>query len=171
MQTTLRFGGVFLVALFGSVLAVQSGDKAKDSTFVQKASEGNLGEIEISKMVAKQTTNAKVREFANKLAEGHTKANQELSGIANKLNITVANEISKHCREMKEKLSKSSGADLDREFIAAQVKGHEEALQMYKDQAKNGQNADLKAFANKVVPTIEEHLRQARDLSKTLDKN
>jgi len=171
MQTTLRLSGVLVVALFGSMLSAQSGDKAKDSTFVQKASEGNLGEIELSKMVAKQTTNAKVREFANKLAQDHMKANQELTGIANKLNITPANEISKHCREMKEKLSKKSGGDLDREFVSAQVKAHEEALQMYKDQAKNGQSADLKAFANKVVPTIEEHLRQARDLSKTLEKN
>jgi putative membrane protein len=98
------------------------------------------------------------------------KANQELTGIATKLNITPASEISKHCREMKEKLAKTSGGDFDREFIAAQVKGHEEALQMYKDQAKNGANADLKAFAAKTIPTIEEHLRQAQELSKSLPK-
>lgn len=171
MQTTLRMGSVLLVSLFGSILAVQSGDKVKDAQFVQKVSEIDLGEIEISKMAEKQATNARVKEFAKQMVEDHQKCSQELAGIANKANLPVATAISKECREMKEKLSKTSGADFDREYMSAQVKGHQLALDLFKDQAKNGQNADLKAFATKTIPQIEEHLRTAQAISKTLDKN
>ena len=54
--------------------------------------------------------------------------------------------------------------------MSTQVKAHQEALQLAKDQAKNGQNADLKSLANKAIPTLEDHLRSAQEIQKAVSK-
>ena len=174
MMMSVRVASVLLVSLFAFNHVAQSGDKGKagsDANFVQKVSECDLAEIELAKLAAKQATNARVKEFANRMMTDHQKCSDELTTIAKKQNLRLTTEISQQRRDAREKLSKTSGADFDRQYISGQVKAHREAVELFKDQAKSGQNADLRNFANKQLPTIEEHLRQAQDIERTLDKS
>ena len=56
-------------------------------------------------------------------------------------------------------MSKKSGAEFDSAYIHAQVAGHEKMQELLKQAAKNSKDADLKAFAEKTLPTVEKHHR------------
>jgi putative membrane protein len=56
-------------------------------------------------------------------------------------------------------MSKKSGAEFDSAYIHAQVAGHEKMQELLKQEAKNSKDADLKAFAEKMLPTVEKHHR------------
>jgi putative membrane protein len=62
----------------------------------------------------------------------------------------------------------ASGAAFDRGFIEAQVKAHQEAIALFEKQANGGGDADLKAFAQKQLPALRNHLKQAQDLQAKL---
>jgi len=46
------------------------------------------------------------------------------------------------------------------------VKDHEEDVRLFNTQAKEGTDAELRSFAVKTLPTLEEHLNMARNLAK-----
>ena len=62
----------------------------------------------------------------------------------------------------------ASGAAFDRGFVDAQVKAHQEAIALFEKQANGGGDADLKAFAEKQLPGLRNHLKQAQDLQAKL---
>ena len=62
----------------------------------------------------------------------------------------------------------ATGAAFDRGFIEAQVKAHQEAITLFEQQAQNGADADIKAFAQKQLPGLRNHLKQAQDLQAKL---
>ena len=62
----------------------------------------------------------------------------------------------------------ASGAAFDRGFIEAQVKAHQEAVALFETQANGGGDAELKAFAQKQLPALRNHLKQAQDLQAKL---
>jgi putative membrane protein len=65
----------------------------------------------------------------------------------------------------------TTGAEFDRGFIEAQVKAHQEAIALFEKQANDGDDGDLKAFAQKQLPALRNHLKQAQDLQAKLKTN
>jgi putative membrane protein len=45
------------------------------------------------------------------------------------------------------------------------VTDHEKAVQFFSTVAKEGQDAAIKAFASQTLPTLQEHLQMARQLT------
>jgi putative membrane protein len=149
----------------------EAGQKGSaDATFVQKASESNLVEIALGELAARQASNPRVKEFGSKMATDHGKVSKELADVASKNGIKVTTVMSKSHRDMIDNMSKRQGADFDSEYMNHQVKAHEASKTLFSNQAKNGQNADVKAFASKTLPVIEEHLNMAREVAKSVKK-
>ena len=56
---------------------------------------------------------------------------------------------------------------LSRTFI---TKSHQDTLLFaaFKREVNNGQNPDIKNFASQMLPTLEDHLKQAREMEKSV---
>ena len=169
MFTSLRLGVFLTLSLLGGGIHSYSGeiDKKSDATFVLKASGSDLAEIEFAKLAMKQASNARVREFAAKMVKDHTQSSEELAPIAEKHGFALAKDVDSKHKDVCEKLKKLSGAEFDREYMTNQVKAHQTAVKLFTQQSKSGQNADLRAFASKVLPTIQEHLKMAKELDQS----
>jgi putative membrane protein len=70
--------------------------------------------------------------------------------------------------EQSEPWMSATGAAFDRGFIDAQVKAHQEAIALFEQEAKGGSDNELKAFAQKQLPGLRNHLKQAQDLQAKL---
>ena len=51
-----------------------------------------------------------------------------------------------------------SGSSFDKDYIESQVKAHKETLELLKKEIDSGKDADAKAFASEILPTVEAHL-------------
>jgi putative membrane protein len=131
--------------------------------FVKMVAISDMFEIESSK-IAQQKADAASRKFAAKMIEDHTKTSAELKGLAPKANIELPTAMDSSHQSKVDKLKALGGADLDREYDAMQVDAHESAVSLFERYAKGGDNADLKAFAQKHLPHLQEHLKMAREL-------
>jgi hypothetical protein len=60
-----------------------------------------------------------------------------------------------------------SGEAFDRAYMREMVTGHQMMLDMFRKESQNGSDADVKAWAAKMVPSIQEHLNMAQTASRT----
>jgi putative membrane protein len=131
---------------------------SSDVKFAQNAAGGGMAEIELSKLAGQKSTNTKIKDFATMMVTDHSKAGDSLAVIAKSKNITLPTALDADHQKKYDDLSKMSGADFDKGYIKIMVDDHQGALKLMQDEAANGKDADLKAFAGKVVTTVQMHL-------------
>jgi putative membrane protein len=148
----------------GSVCAKDTQVGVADQVFAMMAASGGLTEVQLGKLAADQAASPEVKQFAQRLVQDHNKANQELLTIAEEKDFSVPKELDDVHEDVVELFSKLEGTQFDREYLRYQVMHHEKATAEFAVQAKAGQDPDLKAFAAKQLPTLQEHLQRVRDL-------
>ncbi|MFD2145830.1 DUF4142 domain-containing protein [Mucilaginibacter antarcticus] len=131
---------------------------ADDAKFAVDAANGGMAEVDLGALAKNKATNAGVKDFAAMMVADHSKANDELKALAQKLNITLPATINDEVIKIKEDLSKKSAAEFDKAYVSAMVTDHKKDVKMFEDAAKNNKSEDLKAFAAKTLPTLKHHL-------------
>ena len=66
---------------------------------------------------------------------------------------------------MADKWATLHGAAFDQAYMAGQLADHEEAVRLFTTQAQQGKDAELKAFAAKILPALQGHLQLARNIT------
>ncbi|HVL57959.1 MAG TPA: DUF4142 domain-containing protein [Burkholderiaceae bacterium] len=139
-----------------------------DRKFVTEAAASGMAEVQLSKLAMERAANPQVREFAQRMVEDHTKANQELMQIASAKGLELPTELQRGDRRTLDKLTKAEGADFDRQFIDWQVDEHQSAIKQFEREAKDGKDPQLQQFAQKHLPALKEHLQMAKQLDSQL---
>jgi putative membrane protein len=144
-----------------STAAVDSGD----AKFATNAAGGGMAEIQLSKLAGQKSTNTKIKDFAAMMVTDHSKAGDSLATIAKNKNITLPTALDADHQKKYDDLSKMSGADFDKGYVKIMVDDHQGALKLMQDEAANGKDPDLKAFAGKTATTVQMHLDAINKIS------
>jgi len=162
-----KYTALAAVLLAPSLFAAGEPNDAQIAAIVVSA---NQVDIDAGNLAVKQSSDAKVREFAQRMVTDHTAVNQSAVELVTKLKVTPeANATSKsledggtqnlaHLRTLK-------GRDFDKAYIDHEVTYHQQVLSAL-DTAliPNAKNAELKALLVKVRPAFVAHLEHARML-------
>jgi putative membrane protein len=135
-----------------------------DRKFMQDAAEGGLFEVQSGQLAANKASDDKVKQFANKLVEDHQSANNELVQMANTKGLELPAAPSRSQRREIEKLGKESGSKFDQDFAKAEIKDHEQDIKKFEKASGKVKDPDLKAWIDKTLPHLREHLAMAKDL-------
>jgi len=133
-----------------------------DADFAVKMADAGMFAVEMGKLALQNAASPKVKEYAQMMIDEHTKANNELMEAARTKNITLPAGLSDKCQKKFGELSEKKGKDFDKEYMSAMVDDHEEVLDVLNKQAENGNDADLKAWAQSKVGGIKQHLETAK---------
>lgn len=137
-----------------------------DKQFLRDAAMGGLEEVELGKLAVEKGGIDAVKQFGQKMVDDHSKANAEVKKVASAENINVPDALDAKHQARIDKLSRLSGAAFDRAYVKDQVKDHEQVVREFQNEARNGSDAAVKEFASRTLPTLQEHLTMAKDLSK-----
>jgi putative membrane protein len=136
-----------------------------DKKFMLEAARAGHAEVEAGKLASSKGSSDAVKKFGQQMADDHGKNNDELSQIAKSKGLTLPDTPDAPHRQVIKKLQGTSGSDFDTQYAKqAGVKDHEAAKKLFSNEAKNGRDPDVKAFAEKTLPTIDHHLEMARNL-------
>ena len=144
---------------------MSSAKAGTDEHFVKEAATGGMAEVQLGKLAADKASNADVKKFGQKMADDHGKANDELKTLAQNKNITLPTALDAKAKATVDRLSKLNGEAFDRAYMQEMLKDHRKDVSEFRTQAKSGKDADIKAWASKTLPTLEEHLKMAEDTS------
>lgn len=137
----------------------------EDRSFVMDAAQGGMKEVQMGKLAQEKGQSEGVKAFGKRLEADHSKANEQLKAIADSNGVKLPASMDKKHQAVVDKFSKMKGEDFDRSFAKNMVDDHKEDLSKFRKEAQKGQNSELKQFASQTVPTLEEHLKMAQDLS------
>ncbi|MGC3947879.1 MAG: DUF4142 domain-containing protein [Chryseolinea sp.] len=166
--TTANISPVNRGASSGPVISASSISFADDKDFVMKAAEAGLLEIKAAQLAAKTSSNEQIKSFVDAMIKDHGSANAELLALAKKKSMTPRSALSTTSEQKLKSLSSKSGAAFDKAYAEAMVKDHQAAVELFKEQAANGKDADLKQWAAEKLPTLEHHLSMAQELASSL---
>jgi putative membrane protein len=148
-----------------------SDDAEDNADFMVKAASGGMLEVELGRMALQKASSPKVKQFAQQMIDDHTKANEELKALAAKKNITLPTTPGDEAQEHINDLAKYSGAEFDKEYLELMHKDHQEDLDLFKEAAEEAEDADVKAFAAKTLPVLQNHHQMAEQMDEGKAKN
>jgi putative membrane protein len=140
---------------------------ASDEKFVREAAEGGMAEIALGELATEKASSDEVKKFGQRMVDDHSKAADELKEIASSKGIRVPDKLSAKDRMTKDRLSKLSGEQFDRAYMSDMVKDHTQDVADFKLESSSGTDPDVKHFAATTLPTLQDHLRQAKEIAPT----
>jgi putative membrane protein len=142
----------------------QSMVSKQDHEFMTKAAMGGMAEVQLAQMAQQKAASQEVKDYARKLEQDHTKANEKLKAIAQERQVSLPSDIGPEHQQMVSKLNNLSGAEFDRAYIKMMVSDHKKDVKEFEREANRSMDTDLKEFASSTAPTLREHLTAAQQL-------
>lgn len=139
-----------------------------DRQFLQLAIDSGAKEVQVSQRALERATRREVKQFAQKMVEDHGATNRELMRLNEALLAQTGPPFKKASSKVKQEideLNALSGAAFDQRYMDIMVKDHKAAVDLYAQQTERGQNPQLKALAQKTLPNLQAHLKQAQEIA------
>lgn len=165
--------------------ASSTGNRAEVTTtpeFIRMASMSDRFEIASSNLAIERTRTARLKEFAQHMVRDHEKTTQELqrliaampgqsgataaprAGTGPAPGSPQATGLDQQHQALLQQLQGTQGAAFERLYLRQQVMAHTQAVDLFRNYAAAGDNAELKQWAAATLPTLQEHLRMAQQL-------
>lgn len=133
-----------------------------DQTFVNAAAGIDASEIQMAQMAESKARSSRIKAFAEKMVTDHNATTQQLTSIVQGKGATITPVPPD--QELGAKLAADKPRAFDRDYVNAQIAGHKAAIKVFQDEIDNGQDADLKKYAQATLPTLQQHLKLAERL-------
>jgi putative membrane protein len=122
-------------------------------------------EVQAAQLATTKASDPNVKNFAGMLVDHHTKANDELTKLANAKGVELPAAPPRAMRREIEQIGKKQGQEFDSEFVRnVGIKAHEKDIKLFEKASKDLKDPELKAFATKTLPQLKEHLAAAQKL-------
>jgi len=145
-----------------------------DAEIIHVARTLNQGEIDTSKPAVEKASNAKVREFAQRMVSDHQKEIQNLEREAREARLTplpndTSSKLQKKTQEMTVKLKTQEGQEFDKTYMKGQIKLHEQALSKLDDTLiPAAQNGRIRGYLTQMRTIVNQHLIEAKSIEQSL---
>jgi putative membrane protein len=145
-------------------------NEAAAPDFVAKAAASDMFEVSSSKIALKRSKNADVKAFAQMMIDAHTKTTAELKAAIKESGqaIEPPKVLPDNLQGKIEGLLKADIKDFDKTYMDDQVDGHKATLDLMARYAKDGDVAQIKDFATKTGPAVQQHLDHATTIRDAL---
>ena len=141
-----------------------------DEGFVREAASDGKIEVELGRYASRHAADPQVKRFSEHMVTDHGKANAELQRIAERESIVMPTDAAVDEDPLVKKLTALEGADFDRAYMKAMVEDHEEDVAKFREMSQSAATPSVKAFAQKTLPTLEEHLKMAKEIAARVGK-
>lgn len=139
-----------------------------DQKFVDKVLESGRAEVELSQLALQKSSNLKIKDFAQRMVDDHSKASLDLKTIAQGKGLNVPLEMdAEHAKALK-KLQSLDGANFDAYYVDLMIEDHDKNVSLFvAASADKKLDSQLQAFSQKTLPVLREHLTHAKSLGAT----
>ena len=148
---------------------MSGGSSSVDATFVKKLAEGDLAEVDAGRLASQRAESQGVKNFGQEMVTDHSKNDTEFKSVAASNGMPIPETIDKQHAAEKSKLESASGSAFDKEYLQAQVRDHEKAVQLLQHEISHGQDPAVKDFARKTLPVVRHHLAMAKELQSNMN--
>jgi len=139
-----------------------------DTEFAKKAAEANMAEVKLGQLAEQKGTTDTVKDFGKRMVTDHNRAEENLKSAASKDKITLPSVLDSKDQAVYERLSRLSGEAFDRAYARDMVRDHRIDVAEFRHEANDGKSVTIKGFASQTLPTLEDHLKLAREMNRDI---
>jgi putative membrane protein len=136
-----------------------------DSEWVVNAGKAGLAEVQMGNLALQKAQSADVKAFAQRMVTDHSKSNEELQQLVTAKGLTLPAQLDGEHQAGLEHLTGLSGAEFDKAYMQHMVGDHEKAIGLVQTGSNSAQDPDIKAYATKSLPILQEHAKLAGEVS------
>ncbi len=140
-----------------------------DVDFMARASQFNATEIALSRVAYQRAQSAAVRAFAMETISDHRRMADDLDGIALRRNLSLAWTPSPAGSRAVDDLSRMSGYDVDRYYLAQMIADHDAGAALYASQGNLATDVTLRTTAGGEAVDLRNRRDQAIRLQADID--
>lgn len=155
--------GLLLTAPFAQA---QTKLTSADNDFILAAAQGGMTEVKLGELAAQKGTRADVKAFGQLMVTDHTAINGDLTALAAQKGVMLLATLDPKHQGMVDKMTTLTITEFDDAYIAAMVKDHEMDAKEFKAESATTTDAEIKAFVDKSIPVVAEHLKRVTALKK-----
>lgn len=122
-------------------------------------------EVRLGQYAAGNASSDDVKKFGEHMAGDHKKANEQLKSLATQQPIEIPKALNEEDQKTLERLEKLSGVDFDQAYVSLMVEDHKKDIAAFENEISKGSDPTIKAFAEKVLPTLKHHLEMAEAMN------
>jgi len=138
-----------------------------DKAFFENAASANQFEIAASKLALTRSSDPDIKAFAQKMITDHGEAGTKLEALAARKNVTLPTTMARRHQHLYDALENDkAGKDFDEDYKNKMVMSHKEAVSLFDQTSKKGQDPDVKSFAAMLLPTLQMHGSAAQALNR-----
>ena len=166
MKTRILVASLATATAMTFALPAFAADSAQD--FVDKAAAGGMFEVDSSKIAEGKAQDQSVKDFAQKMIDDHGAANAKLETIAGEQKLNGAQRNWTPSTRSIWTPCKTAKDPVDGAYVQMQRDAHSDAVRLFESYAKDGDNAQLKTFAQETVPTLKMHQEMIEKIATTM---
>lgn len=169
--TRLAISGLALclagAAAAQSVSGTPSTASKDDISFITRATAQGTAEIKLSQLATEKSSHDGVIKLAQRMVADHTNANEKLLALAHGKKVAPPPAPAEPDATFTT-LKGLSGMAFDQAWTDAVVKNQQRAVALFASESRQAQDPDVKNFADKMLPVLNQHLDMARKLQEQL---
>lgn len=143
----------------------------QDAEFLVKAYSGGMLEVQLGKLAMAHAAHKGVRDFGVLMMHDHGMGGDTLRSLAMGKQIVLPDSVSNDQKKERDDLMKKHGLEFDRSYIHLMVMDHKEDIEEFEKAAKNANDPDIRALAQRDLTMLQEHLDSAQRLYKRVGKS
>jgi putative membrane protein len=135
--------------------------------FVSQVTLNEMFELELARL-ANERGGERVKAFAEQISKDHKETSAHMRALVQGGRVKISLPTALTEAQLKElaRLKSLRSPDFDREFEALQAGLHKEAISLFERYGSGGDHPDLKQFAYRHLPHLQEHWRLAQNLTR-----
>ena len=141
-----------------------------DSKFMTETYSGGMMEILAGNIAVQKGLSQSVKDFGQQMITDHGAANNDLKALATQKSVVLPDTISNEDKKLIDALNKEDAGKFDKTYMDMMVEGHKKAIDAFQTVIDHPKDADVKAWAEKTLPTLKHHLEIAKLGKEDADK-
>ncbi len=137
---------------------------AGEQEFMINVAQDGMFEVKAGKLAEEKATNQKVKDFGARMVHDHSAANDQLRVLAEKKEVELPQELDQEHQKIYDEIASTPKENFDAKYMDTMVKGHEKAVSLFEKEKIEASDPELKAWVTQTLPTLQEHLKMARQV-------
>lgn len=164
MTHPLRTITLAVIAIAG-MATVSLAHARSDASFMKEAAEAGDAELEAGKLAQSKARRPEVKAFADAVIKDHSKLSEELKQLATAKKVDLPSGATVVQKSKLKLIQAGDDAKFDERYVQSfGIKAHEDTIKLFEEAAREAKDSDVKAFAQKNLPTLQQHLQMAKTL-------
>lgn len=171
MTRRILFCALVCPALWFGGPATAQNLAAADRAFLEQAAQNSHAEVSAGRLALTKARDPKVRDYAQRMVDEHTRAGEELRTLAEAKRHQVPAEQSMQQKGKEMVIAVLADESFDRRYLVQMgVEAPQAAIPVYEKTARESRDPEVKAFASKQLPTLRQQLQTAQGLKASTER-